>query len=455
MKFKINLFVIFICFAAFPLYSEYVEINSSESAELFEASSLNDREIHVNFSLDGYERQLVEVAGKEYLQISHPLGGDLLGFGLPELPVFSQLLAIPDQGSVSWEIISYEEELITVPAIFPRQNLQSESSREVPEFIINEEYYKSGQPYPADPVILDDPAILRDHRVVKFTLQPFQYLAAENSLKIIKELEIVFTIDGETGENPKLQDQKISRSFQKLYKAVLLNYEDLQTRTDEYQQPSYLFIYSDEDLLNCHPGVFDLQGIMDWKHQKGFVVNSASLAETGSTETSIKNYIQNAYNTWENPPEYVCLVGDPGTNFDLPAGYSSNSDFGYTLLEGNDYYPEVFIGRLSVDSETDMQVIGNKIFNYEMNPYTGDETWYENVLLIGDIRHGTGYSAIGTCYYVKERLAEENSSFSFTECYSDNGFDDDNDFTNAFANNLNAGTGFVHYRGWLGMSGIA
>jgi len=446
-----NILIIFICLTGLLLSAEWIQLTETDDQQLFDHSSGDLSEITINFNLDGYNSEQLQENGSEYLKISHSQGGDLLDFGKPDLPVFSKLIAIPDKGEVSLQILNYEEISIPVQPIYPRQQLQSESSREDIEFFIDNNFYRSSALFPEDPVIISDPAVMRDHRVVNITVQPFQYNTENNTLRIITSMQLSVNSSGEEGINQKIGNTKKSRAFEPIYKASILNYDQLVVRDEEYQQPSYLFIYADDQLLDCHPGPYDLQGIMDWKHQKGFIVNSVSVDVIGNSETTIYNYIQNAYTSWENPPEYVCLVGDPSSLFDVACGfggsYTGATDFEYTLLEGNDDYPELSIGRLSVDSENDMEVIASKIMNYEITPYTGSTEWFKDVLLIGDTAHGTGYSAIGTCLYVKEVIENNTNSYTFNEYYSGG-------FSSGFESSMNGGIGYFNYRGWMGMSGI-
>ena len=97
------------------------------------------------------------------------------------------------------------------------------------------------------------------------------------------------------------------------------------------------------------------------------VVNTATLSETGSSANSIKNYIEDAYYGWENPPEYVALVGDVGGSYSVPTfyeGWGHNSygndcegDLQYSQLDGDDFIPEVIVGRISVRSSNEIGVV--------------------------------------------------------------------------------------------------
>jgi hypothetical protein len=61
----------------------------------------------------------------------------------------------------------------------------------------------------------------------------------------------------------------------------------------------------------------DLAPLIDWKRRKGHPVTLETF--TTASTTSIKNIIQNAYDTWPVPPEYVLLWGDTDGSYALPA----------------------------------------------------------------------------------------------------------------------------------------
>ena len=53
-----------------------------------------------------------------------------------------------------------------------------------------------------------------------------------------------------------------------------------------------------------------IQPLADWKREKGWPVVVVTTDVTGPSSTQIKAWLQNAYDTWDQPPEYVLLVGD-------------------------------------------------------------------------------------------------------------------------------------------------
>ncbi|RLF57332.1 MAG: hypothetical protein DRN27_08000, partial [Thermoplasmata archaeon] len=219
-------------------------------------------------------------------------------------------------------------------------------------------------------------------------------------------------------------------------------YNSDSNRNLEFHQPNYLFIYPDEPEVETN-----LQNLISWKRQKGFQVVAVSTATTGTNLNSIKDYIQTAYDTWENPPEFICLVGDAGGSFSIPTGHldGGEGDHYYVLLEGDDNLADAFIGRLSFNTILELQTIIYKILKYEKEPYLDDINWYNNALLVGDPTN-SGQSCVDTKLFVKNIMNQYSTDFSFTEVYYA-------PWVSQMSNSFNAGVSYFNYRGFYGMSG--
>ncbi|MDA3813391.1 MAG: C25 family cysteine peptidase, partial [Candidatus Cloacimonetes bacterium] len=423
------------------LGAEWVAIPENTEQKLFDHSSIGKEYTEVNFTLNGYNVETIRANETDYMKISYKDEGNSLEVGKPDLPKFTRLISIPDEGFVSFEIIYTEEEIVKDINIYPAQELQSESVSKPFEFVIDEDYYTSGSSFPANIVEIGEPVILRDQRVVSISVNPFQYDPQTKDLRIVKNVDIVVNASGRGGINPKTSDKKKSRFFEPLYRSSILNYDSVTERDGEYQDPSYLFIYpNDADLLS------ELEDLSDWKHQKGFNVALASTAVTGTSTTSIKNYIQNAYDTWEYPPEFVCFVGDVGGTYSIPTYYASGGegDHPYAQLAGNDVLEDVFLGRISISSITNLQTYVAKVLSYEKEPYMVETNWYDHSVMVGD-PYGSGPSTIFTKQSIVESMQQHAPNIIATEVYSGS-------YSSMMVSNLNSGVSYFNYRGYMGMS---
>jgi hypothetical protein len=134
-------------------------------------------------------------------------------------------------------------------------------------------------------------------------------------------------------------------------------------------------------LIITHDDFYDaIQPLAQWKHRKGMRTKVVKLSETGSSASQIKDYIEDAYNTWQIPPEFLLLVGAPNY-LPFPQVSYLYSDNYYTNIEG-DIYNEILSGRLTVHDTTEAQTVVNKILLYEKTPYMDDSLWFINSCLI-------------------------------------------------------------------------
>lgn len=115
---------------------------------------------------------------------------------------------------------------------------------------------------------------------------------------------------------------------------------------------------------------------------------------------TIRDFLSYSYNNWVAPaPTYVLLLGDAcqdykdnlhtGTVDYVPSQLietdilgETPSDNWFVLLSGDDILPDMFIGRLSVETKTQANDIVDKIISYEKDP--PDDSWNKNALFVAD-----------------------------------------------------------------------
>jgi hypothetical protein len=173
---------------------------------------------------------------------------------------------------------------------------------------------------------------------------------------------------------------------------------------------------------------------------------------TGTSTTGINNYLQTAYETWSNPPDFFVLAGDTNGSFSLPyytiSYYSAPGDHPYALVSGDDELEDVFMGRISFETEAELAIIVNKILLYEKNQLFPAASWMNANLLVGDT-NPSGISCISANKYMKEVMNAYSDDYTYTELY---GADPS---ATTVSTTLNTGVGYFHYRGWVGMSNFS
>jgi len=412
------------------------------SKPVSEHSHLNLKSFDANHSVlqaatPNYSIGRISFSQGEYDYLETDLDGQFRIIGAPDLPTTSTFLAVPPSGELSANFSYTNFRTETNIEIAPFQPVQFETVGRSGEFEINQEIYGNNAWFPESPVIVHERFQLRDLTLVTVEVSPFQYNPVTKELRIYEGLEVELQHD----EELLPPERPISRFFEPIYNSLVLN--STLVITQNYQTPSILYVYnSNSTVLSL------LQPLLRWRREKGFEVHVASTFQTGgATTTDIHDYIQSAYDTWENPPEFVTLVGDVVTgSYGLPTYQHSGGpgDVGYVHLAGSDYVSDAFVGRISAQTSAELSTIIGKLLNYEKNPLMLDASWYNRALLVGDASH-SGLSTQMVNRYIDE-LSMQNGFENNIQAYSGS-------FVNSISNGINSGVSFFNYRGYLNMSG--
>ena len=363
--------------------------------------------------------------------------------GEAELPAFSKLVSLPETGNYILSDFSYDYETINLE----KKIIPVGWEDKLP---VNAEYYTKNEWFPKNIVTVSKPNIMRGIRFAQITIAAVQYNPQKNLLRVLKNIKADFRLDESKNENPLTRRQQtVSETFQNMAQGNIFGFQRSRSVTGK---GSYLFIIPNDYLIENN-----IEDLARWKEKLGYETHIATTSETGFSNTSIKNYIQNAYDTWEIPPEYVVLVGDVSGQYQIPTFYVDGylypydvSDHSYSLLEGDDYFPDVMVGRFSIQSVIQLQTIIDKIENYEGNPYQGN--WMKKALM--------------TCYFDSDfstpretKMAVKEKLLDFNYTAVDTFFSPYQYNQTQLINMINQGYSFINYRGygshdyWVGAYG--
>jgi hypothetical protein len=394
----------------------------------------------LEFELPAIQDQALPIDGKTYHVLAIE-GGDVEGApGAPMLPTFSRLIQIPDEAGVTVDVTVVETRELQGYRPMPMQPDGALA------FTIDAAAYARTGYGDSNPVWVGEPAMARNLRVVPITFSPLRYDPSRESIEVAARIQVRVNYGGiDLRNTPRRQDDRITPSFDKLYRSLVVNYAG--PRDDQVVAlGAYVIICPNNSSV-----VAALQPLVEWRTRRGFEVHLATTAETGSTKESIKAWLQTAYDTWPNPPEYIALVGDTGGTITMPywtesySGQGGETDHPYVQLAGSDMLADAHIGRISVDSVNTLTLYVNKIVGYESTPYMADTAWYKRGCLMGDASH-SGYTCIQIMQWLKERMID----YGYTDI--DTVFS--SPFISQFTSYLNLGDTAFSYRGYWGMSGI-
>ncbi len=360
-------FLIVLCLFALSLNAqEWVGISKGGSTKIQETLvSSSEKKIVVDVEIDGFYKETVKTSQGEQLVI----GGEGMAYmpiqGAPNLPMYPISMIVGDKAEMKISVVKSKyvdfENIEVAPS-------KGNFSRQINPADVPYEYgemYQQDAFYPAQQAVLGEPYILRDFRGQNMMVYPYAYNPVTKTLRVYTYLRIEVKKISDNGVNQKLNRKRsnaLDPEVNASYKRRFINYPTNERYTFVEDEGEMLIVCADKYMEAVQP-------LVEWKNISGRPTTVVALSKTGS---NLKTYVQKYY---EEHPElvYLLLVGE---HVDIPpfaiSGGKSDNYFG--MLEGDDKYEEVLVGRLPVKSVGDAVNQVNKIIYYERD-ITDDATW--------------------------------------------------------------------------------
>jgi hypothetical protein len=359
------------------------EAESSSPGINILSSNFNEMILEVNFP--GMNSADVSKEGTTYQSLSIPNGGKTYNIGWAELPTLGRFIAVPQGSKPKVEILQYQVTTISGYNVLPVQEQPVDlSGAPEPAFTKDESFYRKNEFYPDRMAFVEEPKLLRGCPVSQVMFFPVQYNPVTSELKVYSYMKVKISYPG--GNGVFVDPSHRSPYFESLYQNMILNYSSLGS-------PAPLGGKSDtgcDFLIITHPNFQAwAESLATWKNLCGISTWVRTTTQTGSDTGSIRSYIQTAYNTWNPAPSFVLLIGDAEY---IPLfyrtthpydGYKTGTDLYYGTVSGSDWFPDIFLGRISVDSASQAGVVMRKILQYERYPITSPASFYNHFLMAG------------------------------------------------------------------------
>ena len=309
----------------------------------------------------------------------------------------------------------------------------------------------------ADEIVsVSDPAILHDLRVTVMHFRPA--ITDGNTVRPVRALDVELTTEGFGGPNPKAPPSTFSFAFYPLYKSVVSNLDELYPDVS-LGKPGRFVVIGPSAWINNIPSNW-----RTWKQRKGYELVLAPYSVMGdSSITGIYNYVHTLYHQADAAPlEYALLLGDVnGYNY-VPSFRVTNpespeeldvADNPFFTVDGEDYLPDVFHGRVSVATGSEITTILNKVANYEMTPDLQDPSWLtRGIGIAGNYNDGAGtfpVTPVWNVIWAREQLLAWTFSAVDTFYWRGWGIDPPpQEYTLPICAAWENGASVVVYRGW-------
>jgi hypothetical protein len=350
-------------------------------------------DIMINFDVPGMYVSETMIDGVTYHHLSMPMHANRMEIGKPQVPVVGRIIEIPKGIDFEVEIVKKKSIKEYYYNIIPSQEPEIRQLRErvKKKFQIDSATYLNPVPHPGKLSIVrpQDIGIIRGHRLVFLKAYPVQFNPVTKEITAYSRIEVKLKYSKPAQIQP-VDPRIYSPSFEDLLKKLVVNFKDYsrfargEARQHKEVGCDYL-ILTHGDFYNATDNNNPIVRFAEWKRQKGYITKVVDIADipAGQTAGDIQDYILNAYEKWYPVPTYVLLVGDSeflptnyqeldGTNTSHPYGSYNGADTGtdlyYSTVDGSDHYPDIFIGRISVDTLAEAEDVIDKILDYEQNP---------------------------------------------------------------------------------------
>jgi hypothetical protein len=442
MNKKSTLVIFAVMLIPFIVRADWIPLNGKNNAQAPPKVTLisNDNNSSVfKIEISGFDLQDLSAKNNKYQLVDLLSESFVTNPGFPELPYVAKVFAIPDQAAVSYEVIETASVQTFQNIYLPPARISWLEGDPESTYIEDESAYASNNTYPNSLVKIDPPSIFRDFRIARVSVYPVQYNPANKELQVISSITVRLNYGPGEVINPKTSKQNpIPPSFAQLYKNFIFNYQSVLDGNYGGKEDGHelmLCIMPDEFYDSFLP-------YAEWKRQSGIDIHITKFSDIGANSSSpdiIRDHIADAYYNWDIAPSYALLVGDGGV---IPtytsSGYTAENI--YVEIDGNDYFPEMMLGRFTNQSAYGMQVMINKFQMYEQTPYTADTDWFKKGICCSNDAYA---SQIATKRFAAERMTLDGG-FTVDTMMSDPGCTYSNtDVVNA----INEGRSYLNYRG--------
>jgi hypothetical protein len=412
---KKGLLFLIICLASINLTAqEWVGCpQQSPAAPKVKLMSDTEQKTELSFTLGGFFKEEVNTPkGLQYI-IKVPKMASMLEEGSPDLPLYAIPVLIDDLAAMEVQVKEAKYQDFEGIEIAPSKgNFSREINPDEVPFRYGDAYAQN-RFFPGFQAQLDQPYILRDFRGQNILVYPFAYNPISKTLRVYTQLTLEMRKTGENGSNAKLSRKssqtRMTAEANAMYQQRFVNYRERASK--------YNFVPDEgEMLVICPPEFLDaMQPFVAWKNESGRPTTLVNLSDIGGNNTDqIKSFILSHYN---NPDEnlcYVLLVGD--YNQITPKAMSDGaSDIWFGQLEGNDYYPEVFVGRFSAENEAHVQNQVAKVIYYERD-IAADADWLSKGIGVGSVEGaGSGHNGGESDYQHVDYIRDTLMHYTYTE----------------------------------------
>lgn len=299
--------------------------------------------------------------------------------GMPKLPMRIDTFRVPDGYNVSISSISVNDSTVNCEYAGVREPVMDNSS-----------LYRSGYPitpysglYPASLASISDSYELRGEDIVEIAVNPVRYDYENKTATICGEIEYRLSF---TPHIPLAYDETITPEESDennalsgfLTNSLVTNINDIgesgASVIDNFAQIEYVIVTTDKYLES-------IKGFLQWKNILGYVTDVIS-KESWRDGYDVMSALRN-YRITNRNVKYLLIVGDhedvPAVLCPEPLTNIHYSDLYYANKTNGTFIPDIYAGRVSVNTAEEARETLDKIIHAEMCPSVESQC-YDNAV---------------------------------------------------------------------------
>jgi hypothetical protein len=411
---------------------------------------IENQNIIINYSISDLIIESITKDNGSFYRITIPGHIPSSTPGLPELPVFSRLITVPEESGFRIKISDVRSVRINPSGkkikglLFPAQESETKDFQQrTHTFRIDKAAYATRGFISCDTVKIESLGVVRKNKLANLYIQPVRYNPHSNLIEVITSMKIEISFSNSVSITPKSltgQSQLFNESFDK----GVLNFNSGEVIPGYSVKPAGMIILTDTAFKK------QLAPFVRWKIQKGFNVKMLYKGKglAGNDYTQLKDTIASIYKSTsvnDPPPEYLLIVGDVNRIPYYGSGGSGNiTDMYYAEFDGNgDYIPEMYVGRIPASDTTELKTAVTKIIQYEKFQFADTNKFYSRAMVSAGYDAGYDNYMNGQIKYaVTNYLTTENKiqefHFNFPQSYTSK---------DSIIGLINKGVSFINYTG--------
>ena len=350
-----------------------INLNAARTTQ--ECKNVTMKGFSASFSYSSIESQTVNTEKGVFSILNMGKSVAAGNIGEPQVVVTRELIAVPFGATPVVTVKNYTVEEYNladygIERLYPQQPSQSKSEKEV-KFAYNEAAYAAKGFDESRPIAeVTVMGTMRGIQIGALQLNTLRYNASTNTIRIYNNVEVEVSFEN---ADLALTEQTLVNTYSPYFRTAYSALFNERAILDVYDDHPDLWATPVKVLVIANRMFEDaMQPWLEWKTQKGFVMDVNYTDEIGTSASTIKTFITNKYNEGVaegQTPTFLIIIGD---NQQVPASQTGSAshcvtDLYYYAVAGgtNDYFADMYHSRFTCETVAEFEIVRDKSLMYE------------------------------------------------------------------------------------------